>query len=45
MLVGLLAEDKLSVHIDATGNLAELGSLAERLFKREITGKGVVLVD
>ena len=45
VLVGLLAEGKLSVHIDATGNLAELGSLAERLFKRESTGKGVVLVD
>ena len=45
VLFGLLAEGKLSVHIDATGNLAELGSLAERLFKREITGKGVVLVD
>ena len=45
VLVGLLAEGKLSVDIDATGILAALGSLAERLFKREITGKGVVLVD
>ena len=45
VLAGLLADSKLSVHIDATGTLAELGDLAERLFNREITGKAVVLVD
>ena len=45
VLTGLLAEGKLSVHIDATGTLAELGDLAERLFNREITGKAVLLVD
>ena len=45
MLAGLLAEGHLSVHIDATGNLSELGDLAEQLFKRKVTGKAVVFVD
>lgn len=45
VLAGLLAEDKLTVHIDATGKLSELGDLAEQLFNREVTGKAVVLVD
>jgi len=45
VLAGLLAEGHLSVHIDATGDLSELGDLAEQLFKRKVTGKAVVLVD
>lgn len=45
VLAGLVADGKLSVHIDATDDLPGLGGLAEKLFNREITGKAVVLVD
>lgn len=45
VLAGLVADGRLTAHIDATDNLAGLGGLAEKLFNREITGKAVVTVD
>ncbi len=45
VLAGLVAAGKLDLHIGAEGSLAELPTLAERLFNREIAGKAVVHVD
>lgn len=45
VLVDLVAQEKLKVHIDAEGSLADLGDLAEQLYNREISGKAVIHVD
>jgi NADPH2:quinone reductase len=45
VLVDLIAREKLKVHVDAEGSLDELGSLAERLYNRQISGKAVIHVD
>ncbi|MEX2617457.1 MAG: zinc-binding dehydrogenase [Alphaproteobacteria bacterium] len=45
VLVDLVSREKLKIHVDAEGNLAELGVLAEQLYNREISGKAVIHVD
>jgi NADPH:quinone reductase len=45
VLAGLVASGRLKVTINAEGSLAELGTLAERLYNREIAGKAVIHVD
>lgn len=45
VLADLIARGSLHIPIEAEGTLAELGTLAERLFNREIAGKAVIHVD
>jgi NADPH2:quinone reductase len=45
VLVDLLAQGRLQMHTGAKGRLHELGTLAERLFTRQIAGKAVIHLD
>jgi NADPH:quinone reductase-like Zn-dependent oxidoreductase len=44
VLAGLVADGKLQVTVNAEGGLDELGTLAARLYNREIAGKAVIHV-
>jgi NADPH:quinone reductase len=44
VLAGLVAGGRLKVTVNAEGSLAEFGTLAERLYNREIAGKAVIHV-